>query len=306
MTLTPIPTEPGQLTDAWLTEILRSSSAATSASVVAHSWELVAQQGAAGVVGRAVLSYDHAEPGAPDSVVVKFATPHTPIRTIMHRFGFYRSEVEFYRQLGADAGIPIPRCYFADIDTSTGFFVLVLEDMSDSRGSDPVKPAVGDVVTAIDHLAPFHAKWWNSPRLREIEWLLYPEGPAFDARVAGLRQSFAGSVTAVRQKLGPAFPAILSDACDRLLADWPAFIRSRLAGPLTLTHRDFHAQQIFYPSERGGRFAVFDWQTVTIGPGADDLARIVSMGLTKSDRARHEHRARARDKSVARAVARLW
>ena len=33
---------------------------------------------------------------------------------------------------------------------------------------------------------------------------------------------------------------------------------------------------------------MFDWQTVTIGPGADDLSRIVSMGLTRADRAAHE------------------
>lgn len=287
MPLTPIPTEPAHLTAEWLTDALRSSSA-TTARVVAHTWELVPQQGAAGVVGRAVLTYDGDDPNAPRTVVIKFATPHAPIRTIMNRFGFYRSEVEFYRQLGADAGIPIPRCYFADIDISTGFFVLVLEDMADSRASDPMRPAVADVEMAIDHLAPFHAKWWKSPRLREIDWLPYPEGPAFDARVVGLQQSFAASVTAVRQKLGAAFPAVLSIACDHILSDWFGFVRSRLVAPLTLSHRDFHSQQIFYPSPRGGRFAVFDWQTLTIGPGADDLARIVSMGLTTADRATHD------------------
>jgi len=71
--------------------------------------------------------------------VIKFATPHAPIRTLMHRFGLYRAEVEVYRQLSADAGIPTPRCYYAGIDTDTGYFVLVMEDMTDSRVGDPLR-----------------------------------------------------------------------------------------------------------------------------------------------------------------------
>jgi len=161
-----LPTEPQHLTDEWLTEVLCADRSAGRAAVVSHTWELLAQQGAAGIVGRVSLTYDHEGSGEPQSVVIKFATPHAPIRALMLQFGLYRSEVEFYRQLGPIAGIPVPHCYFADLDLSTGFFVLVLEDMKDSRLIDFVKPLVSDIEQAIDHLAPFHARWWNSPRLR--------------------------------------------------------------------------------------------------------------------------------------------
>lgn len=60
-----LPTEPGQLTDAWLTHILRASGAVTTARVVGHTWDRVALQGAAGVVGRVTLTPDNADPGAP-------------------------------------------------------------------------------------------------------------------------------------------------------------------------------------------------------------------------------------------------
>jgi len=266
-------------------------------------WEPIPEQGAASVVGRVSLTYDRETARAPNSVVVKFATPHAPIRSIVHQLGLYRSEVEFYRQIGPDAGIPIPHCYHADIDMTSGYFVLAIEDMKDSRVGDPFRPAVTDVEHAIDRLAPFHAKWWNSPRLREFDWLPYPGQPAFEARSEGVRRSLAAAAGAVRQKLGPRFPEVLSVACDRLLGNWQAYVQARLAGPLTLTHRDFHAQQLFFPSERGGRFAVFDWQTVSVAPGADDLARGVA-GLPTADRTAHEQRliARYHDRLLASGV----
>jgi hypothetical protein len=284
------PTTSSELTAPWLTSALRASSAVDSSAVTGFTWCLVAEQGAAGIVGRVSLDYDRPEPGAPASVVIKFATPHSPIRTLMHRFGLYRAEVEFYRQLSADAGIPTPRCHYADIDTQSGYFVLVMEDMKDSRPGDPLRPTVPDVEVAVDHIAGFHARWWKHPRLRDLDWLVYPEGPAFEARAAGLKLVFSGAVGAVRQRLGSEFPEVLSEACDRILAGWPAFIASRVPAAPTLVHRDFHAQQLFFPSERGGRFAVYDWQTVSIGCGGDDVSRIIAMGLRSTDRAAHEHR----------------
>lgn len=285
----PFPTTPDDLTAAWLTNVLRTSHPGAG-TVTGFRWDLVAEQGAAGVVGRALLHYDRPEPEAPGSVVIKFATSHAPVRTLMHRLGLYRTEVEFYRQLSADAGIATPRSYYADIDTESGFFVLMMEDMKHSRPGDPFRPQVADVEVAIDHIAGFHARWWKHPRLRELGWLVYPEGPAFAARAASLQATFSGASAAVRQRLGSQVPGVLGEACDRILGAWPAFMKLRTPTNPTLVHRDFHAQQLFFPSERGGRFAVFDWQTLNIGCGADDVARIIAMGLTSADRAAHEHR----------------
>jgi hypothetical protein len=167
--------------------------------------------------------------------------------------------------------------------------VLVLEDMKDSRPGD-WRPSILDVEVAIDHVAAFHAHWWKHPRLRQFDWLVYPEGPAFEARAAGLKMALEGAVGAVRQRFGPEFPPVLSEACDRMLGGWQRYMTSRLPVAPTLVHRDFHALQLFYPSERGGRFAVYDWQTVNIGCGADDVARIVTLGLPSADRSAHEDR----------------
>ena len=44
----------------------------------------------------------------------------------------YEAEVRFYRDVAGTVGIRTPRCHFAAIDVSTGWFTLVL-DFLDSR-----------------------------------------------------------------------------------------------------------------------------------------------------------------------------
>lgn len=282
------PTTAAELSESWLTAVLTSAGVLRDGAVQRLQVAPVAEQGAAGVVVRLTIDYSGPQEDAPGSLVVKFATPHAPIRAVMHRFGFYKSEIEFYRQLGGDAGIPTPRCYYAEIDTTTGCFVLVLEDMVPARVGDPLTPRLDDVEMAVDHVARFHARWWNHERLRTLGWLVYPEGPAFEARIGGLGQSFAASLATVRERLGGRFPEVLAEAGERMAAHWGPYVASRLAEAPTLVHRDFHSQQMFFPSEHGGRFAVFDWQTISIGRGVEDLSRLASMALTTSQRSAHQ------------------
>ncbi len=282
----PIPEGPEQLTDAWLTLALRGV-VLREAAVVAHATELAEVQGAAGVVARVHLRYDVAEPEAPASVVAKFASPHAPIRTLMHAFGGYRSEVEFYRQFGADPGIPTPRCYHADIEPASGAFVLLLEDMSDCRVSYGVAP-VEDAEVAIRHLAPFHAKWWNHSRIHDAEFLR-PPGSAADRLFSERgRAALSAALPATVERFGKDFPPVLTAVGERVLSNFDSLADAQ--GELfddsgTLVHGDYHPQQIFFPTERGGRFAVFDWQMVHAGNGGDDLARIIGTGLTGEQQA---------------------
>jgi hypothetical protein len=287
MTGQPIPERPEEATDEWLTSVLRGGGALERASVTAHTTELVEDQGAASVIVRMELQYDRSETGAPRSLVGKFAPTHEPIRALMHGLGGYAREVEFYRHFGADPGIPTPRCYHADIDPASGVFVLLFEDMSDCRRADGASPSLEDAELVVRHLAPFHAKWWNHPRLRELEFLRYPGSPADEAYIAMGRGAFAVALPAVRERFGGEFPATLATAAELLLANFDAVIDMRqreLQDSVTLLHGDCHPGNIFFPSERGGRFAVFDWQTVSAGTGGDDLARFMVSGLTAEQR----------------------
>lgn len=288
-----IPESPEQVTDGWLTSALREDGAVAQASVISHTTELVEMQGAAAVVARLELDYDLVEAGVPRSLVAKFASPHEPIRALMHAFGGYVREVEFYRQFGADPGIPTPRCFCADIDPASGVFVLLLEDMRDSRVADRATPSVEDTEVAVRHLAPFHAKWWAHRLLRDLEFLRYPGSPAAELFMAQARGALAAALPAAREQFGSEFPPTLVTVTERLLANFDALLTTRqeqFQNSATLVHGDYHPGQIFFPSERGGRFAVFDWQTVGAGNGGDDLARIIVTGLTTEQREASEGR----------------
>jgi hypothetical protein len=288
-----IPASPDEVTDGWLTSRLREGGALGRARVKAHTTSLLELQGAAGVVARLELEYDRSEPQAPRSLVAKFASPHAPIRALLHAMGGYAREVEFYRRFGDDPGISTPHCFHGDIDPASGIFVLLLEDLSDSRMSDGMTSSLEDVEVAVRQLAPFHAKWWNHPRLRELEFLRYPGSAADTAFMVQARGALAAALPVAKQRFGSDLPAPLVALCERLLANFGVLTDARQSGifeGVTLVHGDFHPGQIFYPSERGGRFAVFDWQTASAGSGGDDLARIIVTGLTAEQRAAHDER----------------
>jgi len=278
-----IPASPEHVTAAWLTATLRGCGALETSRVVGLTVELVESQGAAAVVARIVPQYDRDEPDAPASLVAKFASPHEPIRGLLQAIGGYTREVEFYRHFGDDAGIPIPRCYHAAADPCTGTFALLLEDMGCSRMADGMEPSVEDTATAIRHLAAFHAKWWNHPRLRELEFLHYPGGGDDAAYLEMGRNALGSALPATRDRFGSSFPPSLDALATVLVENFDQLIVRRHSGQsdaITLVHGDFHPGQMFFPGPEGGRFAVYDWQTVGAGNGGDDLARIICTGLT--------------------------
>ncbi len=283
---TDFPHGPEQLTDAWLTEVL----CAGGGRVVRHEWTPIGVQGAAAVVVRVALEYASRATGAPGSVVAKFAAPHEPMRLLMHGMGLYHREAEFYRRFGTDAGISIPVCYHAEIDAASGNFVLLLEDMSDSRVGDSFLPLPEDVETAVRQLAPFHARWWSNERLQREDWLRYPGTPGHKVFMEQARGALAGCLPVIEQRFPDEFPPLLSKIAQRSIENWEALVGMQVAAPKTLVHGDFHPQQLFFANGETGRFAVFDWQTVNAGRAADDLARIIATGLTAEQQEAHEAR----------------
>jgi hypothetical protein len=288
-----IPENPDQVTDAWLTERLRESGCLRSGTVIHHESALLETQGAAGIVARITLTYDRAEAAAPRTLIAKFASPYVPIRTLMRHMGAYAREVEFYRHFGADPGIPTPACYHAEIDPEEGVFVLLLEDMSDARVMEGASLPIEDLELAVRHLAPFHARWWNHPSLRELAFLRYPGCAADQIFMAQAREALRAALPAARERYGDGVPRSLVEMAEGMLGGFDAMLERRTSettGAVTLVHGDFHPGQIFFPSGHCGRFAVFDWQTVSAGNGGDDLARIIVSGLEPEQRRAHDHR----------------
>jgi hypothetical protein len=230
-----IPETPDLVTDDWLTQALRQDGAIAKARVTGHTTALVEQQGQAAVVARFGLTYDTDEPVAPRSLVGKFATPYEPIRALAQALGFYTREVEFYQQFGGDAGIPTPHCYHASIDPDSGVFALVPEDMGDSRVFD-MSSRVEDLEVAIRHLAPFHAKWWNHPRLRTLEILRYPGSPAHEAFLRQAWGALEAALPVAKERFGDLFPDSLVVLTEGLLSGFDAVLENQQRGERSCAH----------------------------------------------------------------------
>ena len=215
---------------------------------------------------------------APSSLVAKVAPPYEEIRQQMHALGLYEREVRFYQNFGEGSGISVPQCYFADVNVETGDFLLLLEDLSACREGDFWESNIEDVQQAIDGLAGMHARWWCSPKLREeASWLRQHDDVDYNQTLLGA--VLRGVLPQVEAKFSEHFDGYLRDVGRKLADRWESFVAYREGEAFSLVHGDFHPKQLFFASERGGRFAVFDWQSVCAGPPAWDLSRILLMGL---------------------------
>jgi aminoglycoside/choline kinase family phosphotransferase len=287
-----------ELTADWLTAVLREEGRLSTGRVSSVVQSGVGEQGQTGEVVKLTLGFDGDRGSAPSSVVAKLPPPHAEIRQQMHALGLYEREVRFYQCFGERAGISVPHCHFAEVDTETGDFVVLLEDMSQCRVGDFWRSNVDDVRVAVDALAGMQARWWNSEELREHSaWLRQHDDADYNVTLLG--SVLQGVLPVVEERFPEHFTGYLREL-GRRLADggWAALVTWDDAEPFTLVHGDFHPKQLFFAGD-GGRFAVFDWQGVCAGwPGAD-LARILATGLRPPELAQH------RDELLGRYATRL-
>ena len=68
---------------------------------------------------------------------------------------------------------------------------------------------------------------------------------------------------------------------DKVLAFWGS-------RPFTFVHGDYHAKQMFFPTDQGGQFAVIDWQFPFVAQGAWDFARMLGMCMPTDERRAQE------------------
>ncbi|MFI5307727.1 MAG: hypothetical protein ACHQ53_10265, partial [Polyangiales bacterium] len=175
MATAPMPTSASELTSDFLSAALRSAGVLTRGRVAAFELGSVGDAGQTGEVVRVVPRYEGADEHAPRTLIAKHAAPFEQARAQMHALGLYEREIRFYQEFGQDPGIPIPRCYYAQLDATTGNFSLLLEDVAAGRNGNFWHGSVEDAEMAIKHLAAFHAKWWEHPRLRSTPWLRQPD-----------------------------------------------------------------------------------------------------------------------------------
>jgi hypothetical protein len=208
-----VPFAPEAITTAWLTQVLRESSAMETANVVSFDTEAVGVgKGILGRLVRLALHYDRNEDRAPRSIIAKFPSDNPKVKAFSTRTRRAEREMRFYQEIADRSELRTPRCYFSAIDTEAGDFALLLEDLAPARSGDWVAGcSPEEAALAVCEIAKFHARWWESPYLAEIDWV-----PQLELDVAELQDWYWNSWEPFYDRARSRFPDTLLKIGERL------------------------------------------------------------------------------------------
>ncbi len=281
-----MPARPSELSAEWLSACLRRAGVLGAGDRVAgFELERIGQgRGFAGQIARVALRYEPASVNAPATLIAKFATDDPSTQEMLRALGGYAREVRFYRELAPEIGLGTPRCYFAHDDPAARACCLLLEDLTPAKSVDHDQGySLEQAQQVLEQLAAMHAHHWN--RVDQLEWLQVD-----DALLASLRAGFMKGLPRVIARYRTRYPTLVRVAQQSvLLLAGNEILTQAHRPPLTLAHGDIHVDNIFLPSARGGRFALIDWQSVAVSRfGTNDVARLLCMGLSVTQRRQHE------------------
>ncbi|MCH7984325.1 MAG: phosphotransferase, partial [Chloroflexi bacterium] len=219
------------------------------------------------------VEYDNNEAGAPQSLVVKLPTDNPVMRKVVSSRGLYMREVRFYEEIAEQIELRTPRRYYSAFDSESGGFVLLLEDLAPARVGDQVAGcSAADAELAIREIAKFHAAWWESPKIADIDWM-----PSARSGARAFQQLYQRSWSSLRGKMGDKLPDTILDIGERLGPNI-VNVRERAAEPpQTIVQGDFRLDNMFFASPDGGApFAAVDWQLIHRNRGVYDVAWFLS------------------------------
>ena len=268
-----IPASPQDLTPEWLTQALRETGTIKDSRITSVDLQpdIAAGVGFMCQLAQLGLTYDRPEQGAPGSLIAKLPTPVPENRQIADLFRFYEMESRFYEEVAADVSMRTPHCYYSQRATDSTDFIVLLEDLAPARVADQLTGcSLEQAELAIRELAKFHATWWESPKLDELDWLWSFNDPV---RSAASQQSYQQAWVPFVENFGSALPPAILEIGERFGDQVVALTNQLARHPVTISHGDYRLDNLFFASPEGGApLTVIDWQIVSRGRGVFDVA----------------------------------
>ena len=219
---------------------------------------------------RVNLSYDSLGPGLPASYVIKFPPAEDINRKFAQTFRANERELLFYRQIAPGAPLRIPKCYYSVMEEETGNYVLVLEDEKDWKTGNQVEGlSRKQVETAIREIAKLHAQWWDSPKLKRLDWMPHQN--------RDIKSSFAENWPEFSEEHRDILSERDIKAGDLISQSGEKIQELIHSDPMTIAHTDFRADNLMFMGE--DKVLVLDWQVACRMTGAFDVARVVCGSL---------------------------
>jgi hypothetical protein len=223
-------------------------------------------------------------PELPASVLLKLPSDDAGTRAMVG--GAYRTEVRFYTEVLTTVGIRTPQCLAVTEVDDGGRFAMLLEDMAPAEQGNQIEGCTPEQARdAAANLAGLHGPRWCDPTLLRIEGLK-PSDPEDAALLASV---YGPATETFLDQLGDAVSAQTREtllACVPVAEAW-TLARSERFG---LVHGDYRLDNLLFDAGAGAGTPVvaIDWQTLSLGLPARDLAYLLGTGLSVDDRREHE------------------
>ena len=234
-----------------------------------------------GQISRLELSYVGEAGSSPTTMVAKMACLEPENLAIANALGIYERELRFYEELAAELPFRIPANYLSHRGDD-GRFVLLIENLSGEYdvGDQVVGATVAQAEAVVDALIPFHAQWWEHPDLGSMDWLPFPNAPAYKAAVPGIYR--AGLPVLEAEWVDKISPAAM-DAARAVEPKFEELMERTSQSPRTVIHTDTRLDNIFFKADGSNDVAIIDFQLALRGRAVADIAYLVGTSMSIDD-----------------------
>jgi fructosamine-3-kinase len=264
-----VPEGPQDLTASWLARALDQSVSTVTIAAVGT--------GQTGSSYRLTLDGDR-------TMIAKLGAEDPEVR-VRVAYG-YRAEVAFYRDIAPTVDVPVPQCFATAISEDASTFVLLLEDLAPAVQGDQIAGCAPDVaIEGATALAGLHGPRWCDPTWKDLDVLTMPL--ATEESAGGMGDLARMATDIFLDTLGDRMAVEDKETLNAFPARVPAWLLAR-PERFALLHGDYRLDNVMLRPEG---LTVVDWQTLTIGLPARDLAYWVATSLSPEDRRASEQKA---------------
>ncbi|MCU1602150.1 MAG: hypothetical protein JWO22_2859 [Frankiales bacterium] len=192
----------------------------------------------------------------------------------------YRAELAFYRDIAPTLEVPVPTVRAAVATEDSSQFVLLMNDLAPAVQGDQIAGTTKEIVVeGARGLAGLHGPRWCDPAWKDLDILTMPL--VDDESAKGMGDLARMAADTFLTTLGPRLSTEDRDTFDAFPAAVPAFLTAR-PERFALLHGDYRLDNLMLHPDGG--VTVVDWQTLTVGLPARDLAYWISTSVDPQTR----------------------
>ena len=260
-----LPAHPSQITAAWLGSVLEVDISSVSVDAIGT--------GQTAATYRVTPTYAR-QSDSPRSLIAKLPSQRQDVRERV-TLG-YRAEHAFYTRVADTVCIPLPQVYHCDIASDGSEFVLLLSDLDPAVQGDQIRGCNHtEARLAVEALAGLHGPRWCDPGWLSFDGVTMPKADPDVARGMGqlAHTALETTLSGLAERISAQDRSTLTESAD-LVEGWLGINSERFA----LLHGDYRLDNLLFDPDKTS-VTVVDWQTITVGLPARDLAYFLGTSL---------------------------